>query len=570
MIRILAHYNEFTGSHYHRIHLPVLHLERHFSQFQITRKEEIKEIDFANCDIFYYNRFVKMNPFNLNYLRKKYGFKVVIDMDDKVYIPRNHYMYNFYEQQKIPEKIIANLVNADYIICSTEYLADNLKEYNSNIIVIPNAIDFEIEQFKFKEKQDSDKLRIVYPCSLSHVHDVKLLEQSFKRIKSDGFVSKNTLFTLAGYNETNKQTKDIWMQMIKVYKNLSTHELAHSLTTDQYMRHYDNKDVCIIPLEVNDFNKSKSILKVLETGAKKLVAIASDVEPYNLMPKGYYLPVNNAIDWYKHVKELIKSKEMVQEYSEKLYEYVLTEYNMNKVNNLRKELFESISLSKVDTKNTKIISICYADNQISEYETYRNTVNSIEQKSYLFEYNPIIDIITNNLYDINKYDYIGIFSWKFPLKSGFSEREIYYNIDNEHDVYTFVRPVFKTGKEYFDFSDKFHGGLLNILKNICNDLNIEYTDSPEYVVYSNFYITRYDIMKDYIYNYIIPAIDLLETKYRDEAWQDSKYRNLKLDDLKKYTGLTYYPKHSFILERMFSIYLHNNNRLKVKICSGSY
>lgn len=569
MIRILAHCDDKTGSHYHRIYLPMLNLQKHYSDFDIKIKKELKETDFANCDILIYNRFIKMNIFNLNQLRKKYGFKIIIDMDDKIHIPKNHYMYQFYETQKIPDKIIANLINADYIICSTDYLANDLKQYNKNIIVVPNSIDFEIPQFQYTEPIPYNKLRIVYPCSLSHVHDVKLLESSFKRIKSDTFVKNNTEFTLGGYNTTNKQTKDIWDKMTDVYKLLGGYKLSESLPTDQYMAHYDNKDVCIIPLKTTEFEKSKSNLKLLEAGAKKCVVIASNVEPY-IYDKGYFMPVDNAIDWYKHIKELIKNKNMRYDYAEKLYDYVFTKFNMNDVNKLRYELFNTISKSVIDTKNTKIISICYDINQNSEYEKYMNKVNSIEQKSYLFEYNPIIDIVTNNLYNISDYNYVGIFSWKFPNKTTFSEREVYYNIDNEHDVYTFVHNRFKTGKEYFDYSENFHGNLLSVLEKLCSKLNIIYTDSPQYVMYSNFYVAKYEILKDYVYNYIIPSIELLETEFKEDAWRNSKYMNLSKADLLKYTGLDYYPMHSFILERMFSLYLHNHQNLKVKICSGSY
>lgn len=569
-MKILAHYDEFTGSHYHRIHLPILHLERHYPEHEIIRKKELREADFANCDILFYNRFIKIPIFNLNLLRKKYGFKIIIDMDDKVFIPKNHYMYNFYEQQKIPEKIVTNLINADYITCSTEYLANELKQYNSNIIVVPNAIDFEIDQFKLKEKELNDKLRVIYPCSLSHVHDVKLLETSFKKIRNDSFTNNNTIFTLAGYNEGNKQTKTIWDKMKDVYKKLGKYNISKSLTTDQYMAHYDNQDVCTIPLEVTDFNKSKSILKLLEAGSKKLAVIASNVEPYSLIPEGYYLPVNNNTDWYMHIKEMLKNKQMIIDYSEKLYEFVVSNYNMNDVNKIRKDLFESAS-NTVNIKQTKIISVCYNSNQFTEYERYMNPVKTIKDRSYLFEYNPIIEIINKNLYNVNDYKYIGIFSWKFCNKTGFSERELYYNIDGVHDVYIFVKSIFKNGKEYFDYSFNFHGQVLKeLIQYICQDLNIEFTDSPEYAVFSNFYVARYDILKDYVNSYVIPTIDLLETKYKESAWLNSKYMNLKPEELFSNTGLTYYPLHSFILERMFSIYLHNNKNLKVKNCIGSY
>ena len=55
---------------------------------------------------------------------------------------------------------------------------------------------------------------------------------------------------------------------------------------------------------------------------------------------------------------------------------------------------------------TKIYSIVYDKNQIVEYEKYDNShIKTIEQKSYLFEYNVLIDVIDNH--NIAE-DYLGI------------------------------------------------------------------------------------------------------------------------------------------------------------------
>lgn len=568
MIRILAHYDEKTGSHYHRIHLPCENLLKISNDFTITCKKNLVESDFANCDILYYNRFIKLNMMSLNMLRNKYGFKIIIDMDDKIYIPKDHYMYDFYQRDKIPEQIIANLINADYIICSTEYLANDLKQYNKNILIIPNAIDFTTEQYQFKDKEESDKLRVVYPCSISHVHDVKLLEQSFKRIKSDSYTNNRSIFTLAGYNEFNQQTKNIWKKMTDIYKFLGKYNTAHSLETNKYMEHYDNKDVCIIPLRTTEFEKSKSNLKLLESGAKKCAVIASNVIPY-IYDDEYYLHVNNTMDWYKHVKELIKNPNMLQHYQDKLYDYVKTKFDMSNVNKIRIDLFKHlVSSYKYEHNETKLISICYDNNQNSEYESYFNPIKTIADKSYLFEYNPIINIFDNNLFNIDNYKYVGIFSWKFAYKTKISEREIYNEIDNKHDLYIFIRPYFKSGEDYFKFSEKIHKGLLYLLQILCDKLNLTYTDDPEHIVYSNFIVFDVKMYKTFVNSVIKPAILLLETELKELAWQNSNYRGLAPNILQQYTGLDYYPMHTFVLERLMSIYLHNNKHIKVKNCIG--
>ena len=47
------------------------------------------------------------------------------------------------------------------------------------------------------------------------------------------------------------------------------------------------------------------------------------------------------------------------------------------------------------------------------------------------------------------------------------------------------------------------------------------------------------------------------TKYKKEAWEDSGYKALTSERLKQVTGLEYYPMHTFILERLLSVWIDN-------------
>ena len=47
------------------------------------------------------------------------------------------------------------------------------------------------------------------------------------------------------------------------------------------------------------------------------------------------------------------------------------------------------------------------------------------------------------------------------------------------------------------------------------------------------------------------------TKYKTEAWEDSGYKALTSERLKQVTGLDYYPMHTFILERLLSVWIDN-------------
>ena len=72
--------------------------------------------------------------------------------------------------------------------------------------------------------------------------------------------------------------------------------------------------------------------------------------------------------------------------------------------------------------NYKIYSIVYDGNQLHEYEKYDNShIKSYKDKSYLFEYNVLINVIENHKIDEQ---YLGIFSYKFPMKTGIFKKKL--------------------------------------------------------------------------------------------------------------------------------------------------
>ena len=204
----------------------------------------------------------------------------------------------------------------------------------------------------------------------------------------------------------------------------------------------------------------------------------------------------------------------------------------------------------------KIYSIVYDEQQTIEYEKYFNNINTVNMRSYLFEYNVLIDIIDNFKIDNDKY--LGIFSHKFPFKTGLFKKKLYWLLENnpDFDIYGLC-PQYNLKGKYLNFTEKAHPGFKELFYPLCKDLGLEVKE-PEYVIYGNFVIMKTSIYKDYVNNIIKPAIYLLETKYKDLAWKDSNYKGLPKDQLKLYTELNYYPFFTFVLERLLNMYINNN------------
>ena len=208
--------------------------------------------------------------------------------------------------------------------------------------------------------------------------------------------------------------------------------------------------------------------------------------------------------------------------------------------------------------NYKIYSIVYDGNQLHEYEKYDNShIKSYEDKSYLFEYNCLLDIVDN--FNINE-DYLGIFSYKFPMKTGLFKKKLFKILEQNpnYDIYTFCSHRINLKGKYLQFTEKVHPGFLGLFNKLCNDLGLEVKE-PKYIIYSNFFICKTEIYRKYVNEIIKPAIELLETKYKQEVWQNSNYKGLEKDKLKQYTGLDYYPMHTFLCERLLSIWIENKN-----------
>jgi len=216
-----------------------------------------------------------------------------------------------------------------------------------------------------------------------------------------------------------------------------------------------------------------------------------------------------------------------------------------------------IIIKKNLVMETKIYSIVYDKNQIVEYEKYDNShIKTIEQRSYFFEYNVLIDIIDN--FNIND-EYLGIFSHKFPFKTGLFKKKLYWLLENnpDFDIYGLCLQYNLKGK-YLDFTEKAHPGFKELFYPLCKDLELEIRE-PEYVIYSNFVVMKTSIYKDYVNTIIKPAIYLLETKYKDLSWKNSNYKGLPMDQLKLHTELDYYPFFTFVLERLLNMYINNRD-----------
>jgi len=331
-------------------------------------------------------------PQLIKYL-KSLGIVVIVDIDDYWLPTKEHPIHQLIVQNKIHEKIVANLKEASYVTTTTKVFADEIKRFNPNVVVFPNAIDPNEPQFK-QPTLESDRIRIGWLGGSSHLHDLRLLQ---------GFVNKNSdindkvQYVLCGFDtrgtmtEINQQTGEqkqrpikpdetVWAQYEEIFTDnykivdenykkylMEFKEYNYETSLDlpysrvwtkpvtSYAMNYSKFDISLAPIKNHIFNRVKSQFQVIEAGFYKKALIASEVGPYTIdlkhsLDKGNFVDGNallvdenrNHSDWSKYIKKLVQNPNLIQDMGERLYETVKDTYDLRNVSKERAEWYKTL------------------------------------------------------------------------------------------------------------------------------------------------------------------------------------------------------------------------------------
>ena len=325
---------------------------------------------------------------------KSIGIIVIIDLDDYWLPTKEHPIHSIIVQNKIDEKIKANLKVASYVTTTTEIFADEIKKLNKNVVVFPNAINPKELQFN-QPTPPSDKIRVGWLGGSSHLHDLGLLGD-FVQKNSD--INDKLQYVICGFDtrgtvtEINPQTGEqkqrdikpeetVWARYEEIftsnYKTVdddykkfllefkegeyqSGNDLPYvrvwTKPVTSYAMNYSKFDISLAPIKNHIFNRMKSQLKVIEAGFYKKALIASEIGPYTIdlvhcLKNGEFNEEGNAIlipesrnhsDWSKSIKKLVQNPHMIKELGERLYNTVKDKYDLNIVTKNRADWYKSL------------------------------------------------------------------------------------------------------------------------------------------------------------------------------------------------------------------------------------
>lgn len=332
----------------------------------------------------------------LDYCKEK-NITTVMDIDDNWDVGPQHPLYLTNKAMHIPEKTIENIKRFDYVTTTTKIFADKIRKYNKNVLVFPNAVDPEEEQYQ-PIKDPSDRIRFGFVMGSAHEKDMQQFVGVVNALGKD--VMDKIQIVLCGYDLRGtvnmvdkagnmvgqrpiKPEESVWHTYEKIvtdnYKicspmysdflhkflkgvqwpNVANESYRREWTkdVDKFAMHYRGIDVLLAPLAENPFNEVKSELKFVEAGFTKTALICTDFGPYNLVgdslfKKGGILnekgncilidPMKKHKDWAKYIKKLVDNPELITLLQNNLHEFVKDTYDIKTVTRNRAEWYRSI------------------------------------------------------------------------------------------------------------------------------------------------------------------------------------------------------------------------------------
>ena len=405
-IKVLCVPSDTGGCGLHRSLVPHQKLAELFSEdFDVTieYKPNWRDLDMLNTfDILHFHKglYQDMEGFYsaLNFCRDN-NIITIMDIDDYWDVGQFHPHYLMYKNSTMSQIIRGNLSRVDYVTTTTPIFAQKIMSFNPNVKVFVNALcPHQMEQMKTNTR-NPNRIRFGFVMGSSHEHDMELVKGLTNKLSKD--VLNKVQFVLCGYDlrgsiteykpDGTKTTRDIkplesvWYRfeknitdnynivsplykdfLLKFFPNLdfpmSNNESyrrcwTRSVDNYDYMKHYNEIDVLMVPLQSTKFNENKSELKFVEAGMMNVAVIASDFGPYTIGSKNFFerggsinengncVLIDNKKahkDWCKAIEKLVKNPHYITKLQENMHKHILENYDINKITADRAEWYKSI------------------------------------------------------------------------------------------------------------------------------------------------------------------------------------------------------------------------------------
>ena len=277
-----------------------------------------------------------------------------------------HRLFDAYKDNNLAE-LTKNIYGfVDIVSVTQRKFAERISDHVGRaLVIIKNAIDFNLPCWNEpKLKTRKGVTRVGWVGGIHHEEDVKEFPGVAMAVNSRAG-AENVHWGWYGrppmpINEATGQPEPDWQQEVWVnYEKFLSRGIRHrnfqvfgAMPAEHYGKMYTNIDVAIAPLQMNNFNDSKSEIKVAECGRYGIPLIASNVGCYDETiingQTGYLIsPDNPRKEWVSRLTKVIKDPKHRIEMGRNLQKIVNENFDINKNVYGRIKLYREI----IDVKN---------------------------------------------------------------------------------------------------------------------------------------------------------------------------------------------------------------------------
>lgn len=270
-------------------------------------------------------------------MQHKHQKPFVLEVDDN-YVdvpPWNEAYHSFKNGQSYRRIAIDCMRNADAMVVTTRHLGKTYQDFNENVHVIPNSLDFKGDK-KFVgwdsvTPRKHSGIRLGWIGGRSHFDDLMMVAPALKAI-----LEENPDVTLCLVNSAIKLSCEALGRPYPFAKLKNVFYADRSVAINRYASFMASfgYDIGIAPLVDCNFNRSKSNLRWLEYSALKTPTVATDISHFreSIDPNvtGVLVKDNDLQTWKDSISWLISDAKVRETIGRNAYKRVKKDFNVSR------------------------------------------------------------------------------------------------------------------------------------------------------------------------------------------------------------------------------------------------
>lgn len=292
----------------------------------------------ANSDVVVFQRPDDDSRYEALKLLKEAGKLVVFDNDD-TYIPNSGVptsMKTMAGEKKLiemNENLIRFVREADLVTCTTEFLANEYRQHNPNVVVLPNYVD--PKDWPTPKRNIGVKTRIGFVGSVASNQEYEHLTPLLKKLAMRDDIQL-VLFALPADVPELQKSREVFGEELSYWNQFDIDWQPFVPMADYQETLNDLRlDIMLIPRQDSYFNRCKSNLKFLEAAMCEVPVVAQSFpdkqSPYDLTIEDGVtgLLANTPEEWETKTLSLIADKIQQRVMGFRAKQHVLTHFTIN-------------------------------------------------------------------------------------------------------------------------------------------------------------------------------------------------------------------------------------------------